>query len=84
MVAKQARQAGHWHIIIMMTMVIIRMTMVIIRMVITMGIMRPGQALELVERQVVLFAASEGGQIMVMMAMLAIMPNNGNDGNNGK
>ena len=34
--------------------------------------MRPGQALELVERQVVLFAASEGGQIMVMMAMLVL------------
>ena len=57
MVAKQARQAGHWHIIIMMTMVIIRMAMVI--MVITMGIMRPGQALELVERQVVSFSASD-------------------------
>ena len=45
--------------------IIMRMTMVIMRM-------RPGQALELVERQDVLFAASEGGQIMVMLAM---MPN---------
>ena len=57
MVAKQARQADLRHIIIMMTMVIIRMAMVI--MVITMGIMRPGQALELVERQVVSFSASD-------------------------
>ena len=73
MVAKQVRQAGHRHIIIIMTMVIIRMAMVIT--VITTGIMRPGQALELVERQVVLSSASEGSQIMVMMAMLAMMPN---------